>query len=59
MANITANNMKLGIPCSVQSKYKKLEGRKLSMQGVSHFHSEPGLYMMFLKICFIVCFDQL
>ena len=59
MANVTANNTKLGIPFSVQSKHKKLEGRKLSMQAVSHFHSELRLFMMFLKICFIVYFDEL
>ena len=29
------------------------------MQAVSHFHSELGLLMMFLKICFIVYFDEL
>ena len=42
-----------------KSKYKKLEGRKLSMQAVSYFHSELGLFMMFLEICFIVYFDEL
>ena len=59
MANVAANNTKLRIPCSVQSKYKILEGRKLSMQAVSHFHSELGLFMMFSEICFIVYFDEL
>ena len=29
------------------------------MQAVSHFHSELGLFMMFLKICFILYFDEL
>ena len=29
------------------------------MQAVSHFHSELGLFMMFLEICFIVYFDEL
>ena len=29
------------------------------MQAVTHFHSELGLFMMFLKICFIVYFDEL
>ena len=55
MENVT----KLRIPCSVYSKYKKLEGRKLSMQAVSHFHSELGLFMMFLENCFMVYFDEL
>ena len=29
------------------------------MQAVSHFHSELGLFMMFLEILFIVYFDEL
>ena len=29
------------------------------MQAVSHFHSELGLFMMFLESCFIVYFDGL
>ena len=29
------------------------------MQAVSHFHSELGLFMMFLKICFIAYSDEL
>ena len=29
------------------------------MQAVSHFHSELGLFMMFLEICYIVYLDEL
>ena len=35
------------------SKCNRLEGRKLSMQAVSHFYSELELFMIFLEICLL------
>ena len=29
------------------------------MQPVSHFHSELGVFMMLLEICFLIYFDEL
>ena len=49
----------LCIAISKVNAISDFEGRKLSMQAVSHFHSELGLFMMFLKICFIAYFDEL